>query len=144
MDGEIVARVERRRRWSAAEKAALLGEVEAAGGLALAERVGVIEIDLPGDVRIRLDGGVNEQALRRVLLAVRQSRRLGWRLERRYFLPVGRLICALGLMVWRHVCARSSARIRSASVFFSFVANEVIISRRFTGTAVAFACLPTT
>lgn len=139
MDGEIVARVERRRRWSAAEKAALLGEVEAEGGrvavvarrhgisrsllhewrsvrraaggsqalgargfiqigvvgdgsdgrvaacasavpasrgagLALAERVGVIEIDLPGDVRIRLDGGVNEQALRRVLLAVRQSR----------------------------------------------------------------------
>lgn len=32
MEGEIVARVERRRMWSAAEKAALLAEVEAEGG----------------------------------------------------------------------------------------------------------------
>ena len=31
-DGEIVARVERRRKWTAAEKAALLAEVEAEGG----------------------------------------------------------------------------------------------------------------
>jgi hypothetical protein len=40
-------------------------------GLALAERVGVIEIDLPDGVRVRVDSGVNEKALRRVLLAVR-------------------------------------------------------------------------
>ena len=40
-------------------------------GLALAERVGVIEIDLPEGVRVRVDSGVNEKALRRVLSAVR-------------------------------------------------------------------------
>ena len=40
-------------------------------GLALAERVGVIEIDLPDGVRVRVDRGVNEKALRRVLAAVR-------------------------------------------------------------------------
>jgi len=40
-------------------------------GLALAERVGVIEIDLPDGVRVRVDSGVNEKALRRVLSAVR-------------------------------------------------------------------------
>lgn len=150
MEGEIVARVERRRMWSAAEKAALLAEVEAEGGrvsvvarrhrisdsllynwrsackaadergsqhlvsggsasfvqlgvigparnevpqatalpqpgaieppngrglgLTLAERVGVVEIDLPDGVRIRLDGGVSEKALRRVLLVVREVR----------------------------------------------------------------------
>lgn len=150
MEGEIVARVERRRMWSAAEKAALLAEVEAEGGrvsvvakrhrisdsllynwrsackvadergsrhlvssgsasfvqlgviasarnevslaaalpqpeaieppngrgagLTLAERVGVIEIDLPDGVRIRLDHGVSEKALRRVLFAVREVR----------------------------------------------------------------------
>ncbi len=148
MEGEIVARVERRRMWSTAEKAALLAEVEAEGGrvsvvakrhrisdsllynwrsawkaaaepglqrllpagsagfvqlgviaaaqddtptappqpdapaptnsrgagLTLAERVGVIEIDLPDGVRVRLDGGVSEKALRRVLLAVREVR----------------------------------------------------------------------
>ena len=39
-------------------------------GLALAERVGVIEIDLPDGVRVRVDSGVTE-ALRRVLSAVR-------------------------------------------------------------------------
>jgi transposase len=32
MDGEIVSRVERRRKWSVEEKAALLAEVEAEGG----------------------------------------------------------------------------------------------------------------
>jgi hypothetical protein len=31
-DAEIIARVERRRKWTTAEKAALLGEVEAEGG----------------------------------------------------------------------------------------------------------------
>ena len=40
-------------------------------GLALAERVGVIEIDLPNGVRVRVDSSVNEKALRRVLSAVR-------------------------------------------------------------------------
>ena len=40
-------------------------------GLRLAERVGVIEIDLPDGVRVRVDGGVNEKALRRVLAAVK-------------------------------------------------------------------------
>ena len=32
MDGEIIARVERRRQWTPQEKAALLAEVEATGG----------------------------------------------------------------------------------------------------------------
>jgi transposase len=32
MDGEIVARIERRRRWTSGEKAALLAEIEAEGG----------------------------------------------------------------------------------------------------------------
>jgi transposase len=40
-------------------------------GLALADRVGVIEIDLPDGARVRVDSGVNEKALRRVLSAVR-------------------------------------------------------------------------
>ena len=40
-------------------------------GLTLAERVGVIEIDLPDGVRVRVDSGVNEKTLRRVLAAVR-------------------------------------------------------------------------
>ena len=43
-------------------------------GLTLAERVGVIEIDLPDGVRIRVDGTVSDKALRRVLLALRESR----------------------------------------------------------------------
>lgn len=42
-------------------------------GLTLAERVGVIEIDLPDGVRVRVDSGVNEKALRRVLSALRRS-----------------------------------------------------------------------
>ena len=42
-------------------------------GLALAERVGVIEIDLPHGVRVRVDSSVNEKALRRVLSALRGS-----------------------------------------------------------------------
>ena len=42
-------------------------------GLALAERVGVIEIDLPDGIRVRIDGSVNEKALRRVLSALRGS-----------------------------------------------------------------------
>lgn len=143
MDGEIVGRVERRRQWTPGEKAALLAEVEAAGGqvsvvarrhgisksllynwrsirkaaalaaraapptssefiqlgvvadpsdegpvmhgatgpicargmgAALAERAGVMEIDLPEGVRVRVDGGVDETALRRVLSAVRGLR----------------------------------------------------------------------
>jgi transposase len=42
-------------------------------GLALAERAGVIEIDLPDGVRVRVDSTVNEKALRRALLALRGS-----------------------------------------------------------------------
>ena len=42
-------------------------------GLALAERAGVIEIDLPDGVRVRVDGTVNEKALRRVLSALRAA-----------------------------------------------------------------------
>jgi hypothetical protein len=38
-------------------------------GLALAERVGVIETDLPDGVRVRVDNSVSEKALRRVLAA---------------------------------------------------------------------------
>jgi transposase len=139
VDGEIVARVERRRQWTLEEKAALMAEVEAAGGqvsvvarrygisksllynwrsawraaagaaaaratstvsagfiqlgvvaepleqlppaapavcprgagLSLAERVGVIEIELPDGVRVRVDDHVSEKALRRVLAAVK-------------------------------------------------------------------------
>ena len=140
VDGEIVARVERRRQWTLEEKAALMAEVEAAGGqvsvvarrhgisksllynwrsawraaagaaaaratsavsadfiqlgvvtdateqlalpaapaacprgagLSLAERVGVIEIDLPDGVRLRVDDHVSEKALRRVLAAMK-------------------------------------------------------------------------
>ena len=145
MDGEIIARVERRRQWTPEEKAALLAEVEATGGgvslvarrhgisksllynwrsawksaalvargaaprsagfielgvvadpsyerptirmasgaasacsrgtgLALVGRTGVMEIDLPQGVRVRVDGGVDELALRRVLSAVRGLR----------------------------------------------------------------------
>jgi transposase len=40
-------------------------------GLSLAERAGVIEIDLPDRVRVRVDSTVNEKALRRVLSALR-------------------------------------------------------------------------
>ena len=134
MDGEIIARVERRRQWTPEEKAALLTEVEASGdqvsvvarrhgisksllynwrsawkaaalaargstptragfiqlgvianpsyegptrrmaagpawardmSAALAGRAGVMEIDLPEGVRVRVDGGVDELALRR-------------------------------------------------------------------------------
>jgi transposase len=141
VDGEIV--VERRRQWTSAEKAALLGEIEATGGRvavvaqrhgisksllynwrsawkaatlgargsapgaaefiplgviadrlpetsairmtagavgtrgagsALAERAGVIEIDLPEGVRVRVDGAIDAMALRRVLAALRGSR----------------------------------------------------------------------
>lgn len=43
-------------------------------GLALAERAGVIEIELPDGVRVRVDGGVEELALRRVLAVVRGVR----------------------------------------------------------------------
>jgi transposase len=145
VDGEIIARVERRRRWTPEEKAALLAEVEATGGRVsvvarrhgisksllynwrsawksaalvargavprsagfiqlgvvadpsyerpairmasdaasawsrgtgstLAERAGVMEIDLPEGVRVRVDGGVEEPALRRVLSVVRGLR----------------------------------------------------------------------
>jgi len=43
VDGEIVARVERRRQWTLEEKAALMAEVEAAGGQvsAVARRHGI-------------------------------------------------------------------------------------------------------
>ena len=135
---EIMARVERRRKWSGAEKAALLAEVEVEGGKVAvvarrhriaesvlynwrsasraaaerataeslgfvpigvvgraddggsallggpqtaraehperrgaAERVGMIEVDLPGGARLRVDAFVNEKALRRVLLALK-------------------------------------------------------------------------
>jgi transposase len=40
-------------------------------GMALAERAGVIEIDLPDGVRVRVDSGVTEKALRRVLSVLR-------------------------------------------------------------------------
>ena len=137
---EIVARVERRRKWTTAEKAALLAELEAEGGKVaavarrhrisesllyswrsawkataaarssgpvtfvpigvvggtngqgqgllsppvpprslpspnrrarLADRTGLIEIDLPSGVRLRVDAAVNKKALRRVLQAMR-------------------------------------------------------------------------
>ena len=58
-DVEIVARVERRRKWTAAEKAALLAET------------GAIEITLPNGARVCVDAFVNETALARVLRAMR-------------------------------------------------------------------------
>jgi transposase len=136
---EILARVERRRKWTEAEKVALLAEVEAEGGkvslvarrhrvaesllynwraackaaaaarfgpeplgfvpigvvgrgddggpalLAAPqgarservdrgprERVGMIELDLLGGTRLRVDAFVNEKALRRVLRALKE------------------------------------------------------------------------
>ena len=137
---EILARVERRRKWTEAEKAALLAEVEAEGGKVslvarrhrvaesllynwrsackaaaaarcgseslafvpigvvgrgddggpallaapqaarserverpgLRERVGMIELDLSGGARLRVDAFVNEKALRRVLRALKE------------------------------------------------------------------------
>jgi transposase len=143
VDGEIVARIERRRQWTPREKAALLAEIEAEGGQvslvaqrhgisksllynwrsawkaaslagqgsamasagfiqlgivadpsregsarrmaggpicgrgagsAPPEGAGVMEIELPDGVRVRVDGRVEELALRRVLAAVRGSR----------------------------------------------------------------------
>jgi transposase len=41
---------------------------------ALAERAGAMEIDLPEGVRVRVDGAVDEMALRRVLSALRGLR----------------------------------------------------------------------
>jgi aconitase B len=58
-------------RTDSSELARSKGGFRAGTGLALAERVGVIEIDLPEGVRVRVDSGVNEKALRRVLSAVR-------------------------------------------------------------------------
>ena len=43
-------------------------------GLTLPARIGVMEIDLPDGVRVRVDRGVDEPALRRVLSAVRGLR----------------------------------------------------------------------
>jgi transposase len=128
---EIVGRVERRRKWTPQEKAALLAEVESEGGRVSVvarrhrmsesllynwrsawraaismrgpepmeflpigvighaaeespallpaperfppsvERAGLIEIDLPGGARVRVDACVNEKALARVLRAMR-------------------------------------------------------------------------
>jgi transposase len=143
---EVIDRVERRRKWSEAEKAALLAEVEAVGGKvalvarrhrisesllynwraavraaastrptvepvefvpigvfghaeddgpamlaapapsmpeappptrpsgpSMDQRAGLIEIDLPSGVRIRVDAFVNERALRRVFVAVKDA-----------------------------------------------------------------------
>ncbi len=142
-EAEIVARVERRRKWTSAEKAALLAELEAEGGKvavvarrhrisqsllynwrsawkaaaavacarepmsfvpigvldrpqdegtamlaapacadhgphlttrtsrSLEGRSGMIEIELPTGARLRVDGHVNEKALRRVLQAMK-------------------------------------------------------------------------
>ena len=141
---EVIDRVERRRKWSEAEKASLLAEVDAAGGKvavvarrhrisesllynwraavraaalvkptaepmefmplgvfgradddgptmlagpvatqrpkptrqsapSMGERPGLIEIDLPNGARIRVDAFVNERALRRVLVAMKDA-----------------------------------------------------------------------
>lgn len=42
-------------------------------GPAMAERVGVIEIELVDGTRLRVDGFVNERALRRVLAALKAA-----------------------------------------------------------------------
>ncbi len=85
MDGEIVARIERRRRWTSGVIAApsyedramraAAGALGARGAVAaLAGRAGVMEIELPDGVRVRVDGSVEELALRRVLSAARGTR----------------------------------------------------------------------
>jgi transposase len=60
----------------ASQTGSALGMTAGAVGVAsaLAERAGVMEIDLPGGVRVRFDGRVDELALRRVLSAVRGLR----------------------------------------------------------------------
>ena len=97
-DVEIVARVERRRKWTIEEKAALIAEVEAEGGkvklVARRHRVsesllynwrsawkaaaaaavgpaGAIEIALSNGARVSVDAFVNEKALSRVLRAMK-------------------------------------------------------------------------
>ena len=130
VDGEIVGRVERRRKWTADEKRALLAEIEAEGGRVLVvarrhgisesllynwrsawktavslrssapvefvpvgvighageaglagtapvdrprppDRAGLIELDLPNGVQVRVDSFVNEKALHRVFRALK-------------------------------------------------------------------------
>lgn len=121
---EIVSRMEPRRKWSAAEKAALLAEVDAEGGrvtlvarrhrlsesllynwrsarkaavaaasgieppeflqlgvvgqvsadrqaVSTVSGAGMIEVDLPSGVRLRVDASVSEKALVRVLRAMK-------------------------------------------------------------------------
>ena len=90
-DMEIVARIERRRKWTLEEKAALVAEVEAEGGkvklvarrLPAPEpprspppgegRAGAIEIALPDGARVSVDAFVDEKALSRVLRAMKGS-----------------------------------------------------------------------
>lgn len=66
--------------WRRQEAASLLGAtvrfapvqlVEASGKAAVGSSAGRIEIELPGEVRIRLEGTVDEEGLRRVLRALR-------------------------------------------------------------------------
>ena len=42
-------------------------------GMTVGERVGMIEVALPGGARVRVDAFVNEKALRRVLRAIKGS-----------------------------------------------------------------------
>jgi hypothetical protein len=62
---EIMARVERRRKWTAAEKAALLAELEAEGGkvAVVARRHRVVT-----DARLEIDNNIAENAMRGIAL----------------------------------------------------------------------------
>ena len=62
----VVAETREQLAWPGASAACPRG-----AGLSLAERVGVIEIDLPDGVRLRVDDHVHEKALRRVLAAMK-------------------------------------------------------------------------
>jgi hypothetical protein len=92
-------------------------------GLALTERLGGVEVDLPDGVRVRVDSSVKEKALRRVLSAVRGWDDSACRREPSSSSPASRSICDPGLTVWRPRCSRSSAPIRFSGHVFIFAAS---------------------
>jgi hypothetical protein len=64
----VLSGPERRRRWASSEKARIVEESLLPGAVVTA--AGSIEIELAGDVRVRVDAAVDEAALGRVLRAL--------------------------------------------------------------------------